>query len=884
MNTKLICILAGATALFGACDKTPVLTEPEITSLETAKAYIREGTTPVTLTAGHETRTKLDNGSRISWNKGDEILLFTEGDNSLQLLYGDNLNRLNPGVKKTVIVVNPATSGYFLGYDGEQIVRNSDGLSSLQGGVGVSGEVALSNLNEIRKLADKLRSNTDFLFVLERVEEGGFLLYHKASAIGLTDEFETIGSDEQYPCILGPELKSVDIIDGSSNTGKKNAVYGREEQVYIQKIGNPDPQINPCYGFYLWSGGNTSQKLSWVNVNTSAWTPWLLFDVPGTNYVFTADNAGTSATFTNTSGFSEGNDTWYAFYPASANPCCIDDLMAFTLPQTQTYEADSFGKDANVSVGVLEDDRLIFRSVCGILKLSLMGSQRVLSISVKDKAGMDLWGEGYFSASSIKSGDCSAIVKNGSNEVILDCGEGVNLQENEATDFYIVVPVGAFASGFDVEITTTSDTFTKSTSRDNSIARADIKAMPAFSLESETDDKEINIENAAVQAYMAYGPYEYFGQTSYLRSMSVPGNAYKPQGYSVSWNDRGDKVSVSVTENGKLWYTEDGIIGGSYTITNLTPGCTYTYKVDDDGTVLAEGTFNAVGQVRMVDIPDSWNCRDLGGWTGLYGKTIKYGKVFRTASLNGTFIGQNTLKDVADPDKYIFDSQKEIDRLGINAELDLRGDQTGDNVGRWGNENNPHAPSLRFTRLEGADYQQIMTDWGITDPRSRSSLVQDVAWIILELKKGKTVAFHCRIGSDRTGGVAYLIESLLGVADGDLARDYELSAFAASKNGSARYADTPNQPFFLTGSSSSYNSLTTISEKGETLQEKSYFYLNQYFSDVHINAEDLDWFICEMLGLDSYEHPDFAIDYGDANSLEYVVSIREGSGRTTYPN
>ena len=868
LNSRVLLGLACITAILASCEKAPYQIGQENGFLSTA-THIREGVTPVTLSAGYETRTVLGKQNTILWNKGDQITLIRKGDNSLTLLNYSLISEMKVGDKKDILMVNPAKNGCFLGFNGSKVVQNADGFSSMTGG---NPEAAVGNLNTLLSVADNLRIDTDFIFTLERVkdpetEEALWILYHKSSGIGLAGKKDD--SNDRSACVWGENLVELDILETEPAGGKNNLVYGRPEQI---RIG--------FQGLYLWSGGYGGEELSW-NSEPSGFTNWLLYEVPNCSYPFTADSDGATSDFTNTTGFSAGSDTWFAVYPSSSNPSFTDDQITFSLPPIQEYQPGSFGATSNVSVAILDDDHLTFQSVCGVLKLSLMGTQRVMSIAVTDNDGKSLWGKASVSE---PGGENIAKVTDGSATVILDCGEGVILQKDVATDFYLVVPVGAFEGGFEAEIVTSTGSLTKSTTKNNRIERADIKAMPAFSLESEADDKVVNVENAAVQAYMGFGPYQYFGETSYLRSMSVPGDAYKPQGYSVSWDDQGNKVTVTVIENDKQWYTEDGITGGSYTITNLTPGCSYKYTVDDNGIVLAEGTFNAIGQVRMVDIPDSWNCRDLGGWTGLYGKTIKYGKVFRTASLNGTFTGQSTLEDYADPNKYEFNSQKEIDRLGINAELDLRGDQTGDNVGKWGNEPSPHAPSLHFTRLEGADYQQIMTDWGIMYPRDRSSLVQDVAWIILELKKGKTVAFHCRIGSDRTGGVAYLIESLLGVAEGDLARDYELSAFAASKNGSARYADKPNQPFFLTGSSSSYNSLTTISEKGETLQEKSYFYLNQYFPDVHINAEDLDWFICEMLGLDSYEHPDFAIDYGNGNSLDYVVSIREGSGRTTYPD
>ena len=48
---------------------------------------------------------------------------------------------------------------------------------------------------------------------------------------------------------------------------------------------------------------------------------------------------------------------------------------------------------------------------------------------------------------------------------------------------------------------------------------------------------------------------------------------------------------------------------------------------------------------------------------------------------------------------------------------------------------------------------------------------------MLEVVAGKNLYFHCRIGTDRTGTVAYVLEGLLGVPEEDRVEDYELSFF-----------------------------------------------------------------------------------------------------------
>jgi hypothetical protein len=52
-----------------------------------------------------------------------------------------------------------------------------------------------------------------------------------------------------------------------------------------------------------------------------------------------------------------------------------------------------------------------------------------------------------------------------------------------------------------------------------------------------------------------------------------------------------------------------------------------------------------------------------------------------------------------------------------------------------------------------------------------------VKYAMEEIVNGENIYFHCRIGTDRTGTVAYVLEGLLGVPEEDRIQDYELSFF-----------------------------------------------------------------------------------------------------------
>ena len=387
------------------------------------------------------------------------------------------------------------------------------------------------------------------------------------------------------------------------------------------------------------------------------------------------------------------------------------------------------------------------------------------------------------------------------------------------------------------------------------------------------------IENDVVYAYMQCGSYEHFGDKSFFYDPVVKATANlcnwkadDPKGITVSWEGSASEYTVSISTPEGLWY-EEVITGNKYIFKNLIPGVTYTYTVSAGGNPVKNGSFTPTGQIRMLDIPCAWNYRDEGGWTGLQGKKVKYGWIYRGSSLNGILNGVNGSADVYDVSKWSApDSMRVIiDRIGIRAELDLRGNleipgQSGDNY-------EAHSNALGFSQFEGVDYLRIMSDYGYYHPLERSAFIQDLAFIISELKKGRPVAYHCRSGADRTGALAGLLLGLLGVSDGDIAKDYEFTSLSTEypekrlKLASDGLQACPNNFKPKIG---------IRSLEGDTVQEQYYRYVNQHFDDVHINASDIDWYIKFMLGLDSYEHPSWAKNY-KGNALEDIYKLDTGS-------
>jgi protein-tyrosine phosphatase len=160
------------------------------------------------------------------------------------------------------------------------------------------------------------------------------------------------------------------------------------------------------------------------------------------------------------------------------------------------------------------------------------------------------------------------------------------------------------------------------------------------------------------------------------------------------------------------------------------------------------------------------NFRDLGGYRSATGTRTRWGCVFRSDALG-----------LADQDLDLFS------RLGIRTVYDLRSDSERET-----------APN----RLpDGSQTIELMSLIGDSSPppavdafADGESFLADVYLRVLEnsapslgqilsglADSGRRPAvFHCAAGKDRTGIVAALLLSVLGVAEADILDDYELTS------------------------------------------------------------------------------------------------------------
>ena len=309
-----------------------------------------------------------------------------------------------------------------------------------------------------------------------------------------------------------------------------------------------------------------------------------------------------------------------------------------------------------------------------------------------------------------------------------------------------------------------------------------------------TPDITFDIHNTAIATYLTesavYSPNDY-DVTKVPTSLS--GTPYDtPNATTIDLPTGSSKVILYDT----VAKTEQviSVSGSTYTITNLIPNRVYAYTVrNSSGTMLSYGTVKATGHIRMIDGGgNTFNIRDLGGWTCDGGKT-KYGLIYRGAELNGAVSLNSSQVDLF----------KNV--LGIRDEIDLRSPtSTGVGSGALG---------------LGVDYVNIYTNYSpyALQDLYRQERVDIIKRIAKNIKEKKVTYIHCSAGADRTAIICTFIEAICGVSQNDIDRDYELTAFAYDTNNNRLSTRTRNSTW-LNGHRAMIN--------GDGTETYSYPYIN----------------------------------------------------------
>jgi len=175
---------------------------------------------------------------------------------------------------------------------------------------------------------------------------------------------------------------------------------------------------------------------------------------------------------------------------------------------------------------------------------------------------------------------------------------------------------------------------------------------------------------------------------------------------------------------------------------------------------------------RALPFSTMFNFRDLGGYAGLDGRTVRWRRLFRSDSLhrlNGAdaeafaALGVRTVVDLRRP--------KEVTRDGRVPELDGLS---------YRHIHPEHAEWRDSGYADGHDLARWLADRYLDLARDGSAGIGQALGVIADADAAPVVV-HCVAGKDRTGVVCALTLSLLGVADEEIAADYALSTDASTR-------------------------------------------------------------------------------------------------------
>ena len=236
-----------------------------------------------------------------------------------------------------------------------------------------------------------------------------------------------------------------------------------------------------------------------------------------------------------------------------------------------------------------------------------------------------------------------------------------------------------------------------------------------------------------------------------------------------------------------------------FILTNLKIRTTYYLKVVSENKVIKEDSFITEDEIiRNLYISGVTNARDLGGYK-IGDNFTKQGLIFRTGRLNENCTDTVTNKI---SDKGI---QTMLNEMKVKSEIDLR----------LVSNNEVGCLSEGVGVLGGSvKYYQCPMDFNLSVQEEINVSAVKKVFEILGNSSNYPTFFHCSIGTDRTGYIAWLINACLGVKKEDLYRDYLFSNFG--NIGGKRTVNNINNKY-----------VTSIinNTNGATLKEKAVNYL-----------------------------------------------------------
>ena len=292
-------------------------------------------------------------------------------------------------------------------------------------------------------------------------------------------------------------------------------------------------------------------------------------------------------------------------------------------------------------------------------------------------------------------------------------------------------------------------------------------------------------------------------------------NKEKPLPVKLSWKvTKAKKYTINVSEKEDMsnsWSFETKKM--NYDLYNCKTGTKYYFTItahykSNDFTSEVNTFSIKSGGTRNIYIDGVNNVRDIGGFMTDTGHKVKQGMIYRTAKLNES--------DVKTPVNVItkagIKTMKE--QLNIKTDIDLRKievDEEGVNeIG--GITSSPLGDDVQYVNCPM--YYEGSAVIGHTSSAKDAFNKESIKnmFDVLGEENNYPLIFHCTQGKDRTGALAYLMETLLGMETNDIYHDY-LYTNMSQVGGYCAYKAFSNYNFYLN------------KQSGDSLKEKAFNYL-----------------------------------------------------------
>jgi protein-tyrosine phosphatase len=172
---------------------------------------------------------------------------------------------------------------------------------------------------------------------------------------------------------------------------------------------------------------------------------------------------------------------------------------------------------------------------------------------------------------------------------------------------------------------------------------------------------------------------------------------------------------------------------------------------------------------RNLGFSGTYNFRDVGGYPGLDGRTVRWRRLFRSDALHR----------LGDADAAAFA------RLGVRTVIDLRRPLEVEKFGRVHERYGLDYHHLVLNHIDWetveqpgeAEQERWLADRYLNFAEDGREALRTSLQVIADPSRAPVIV-HCMAGKDRTGTVCALTLTLLGVSDEDIAADYALTTAA----------------------------------------------------------------------------------------------------------